>query len=668
LSVQENSKSSYRPEIDGLRAIAVFSVIVTHAGEPFAGILPGGFLGVDVFFVLSGFLITGIISREALEGRFSLKLFYERRTRRILPALIFVSFVSLLGAWVLMSPNQLAAFSQSLVGLVLFASNIYFWLTSGYFAPSSETQAMIHTWSLAVEEQFYLFFPLIFMMLWNRKWVLPGLFLMLAIGIIVADVMARTMPSAAFYLLPARAWELLAGSLAGYMAVRFGLPDGSNGPLIWRSIGKNRNALSWVGLCAVTMPLFLYHSGMTIPGLPLTVPVGGTVLVLLCVQPKGQIYWFLTRSPMVWVGLISYSAYLWHQPVFAFARLSQVGPVSPWTMAILTLVVLGLAWLTWVYVEGPFRSRNRSFRPIAFMIGGAMGILGAIGLMGHLREGFAHERFAPDVVAAFDTASPSPFRDKCHNKPVGEACQYFGNQTPTWAVFGDSHGVEIAYALAKQIEGSDESLLHYTAPGCPPALLFETSASFCSDWTQGVLEDIEAQEERITVVLTYRHTGYLFGKNEAGFPNLPDTPEKIVSGDSKTEKRSLYWQSFTEIVKRLRAAEHRVVLLLPVPEIGHGIEKRILMDGLAAGSPIGETGSHLVSVPRSYYDNRSSSVRERLAMIAATDPEIELLDPVESFCNLDDCFAVRNGKSYYFDDDHPSIYGATRIVQQLTAK
>lgn len=342
----------YRPDIDGLRSVAVLPVILFHAGfETFSG----GFVGVDVFFVISGYLITSIVIAEHVEGRFSFRRFYERRARRILPALFFVILCCLPFAWAWMMPYEFEEFGRSIAATMLFVSNVFFWMESDYFAASAELKPLLHTWSLAIEEQYYFILPcVVFLalrggmrMVWG---VLAGcaalsFLLMLAIVFVFPH---GPLPSANFYLLPSRAWELLAGSLLAVFLLRREPPQG---PVA--AIG------GLIGLAMIVGSILLLDDTVPFPSHWTLLPVIGTVMVLLCGTAPGGVGWILGWRPLVGIGLISYSAYLWHQPIFAFARLRMGEHVDPVVMAGLAVLSLLLAWATWRFVERPFRDRDR---------------------------------------------------------------------------------------------------------------------------------------------------------------------------------------------------------------------------------------------------------------------------------------------------------------------
>ena len=345
----KNPSIGYRPEIDGLRAIAVLPVILFHGGfEIFAG----GFVGVDIFFVISGFLITSIILSDLEHQRFSVKRFYERRARRILPALLFVVLACLPFAYAWMLPSELEQFGQSLLAVATFSANLFFWSTQAYFGPAAELQPMLHTWSLAVEEQYYLFIPLALLWFWSLgKRRLFGLILLAAIlSLLIAEWGWRHEPKANFYLLPTRAWELLVGSLIAF-APR---------PTALAGFGA-RTLQQWgpvAGLGLVVYSLFWFDESTPIPSVYALAPVGGTALIIATTTPGHPVSRLLTARPLVAIGLISYSAYLWHQPLFAFARIRMLEEPGLILATVLSLLSLVLAYLSWRFVEAPFRRRN----------------------------------------------------------------------------------------------------------------------------------------------------------------------------------------------------------------------------------------------------------------------------------------------------------------------
>ncbi|MEL6544191.1 MAG: acyltransferase, partial [Myxococcota bacterium] len=364
---------SYRPELDGLRALAVLSVIGFHAEIPG---FSGGYLGVDVFFVLSGYLITRIIRRELTDGTFSLRRFYERRARRILPALLLVAIVSIPIGWFYLPPHRMTQFCDSLISLLTFSTNFHFYFESDYFAPAVAESIWVHGWSLALEEQFYVLFPLALLLLRNRPALTQAtcMVLVLTLSFALAVFVSSSDGEASFYLLPMRAWELLAGAIVSFERDEYASP--------WTS---------GLGLALIAA------SVAVLPEVPpgwMTVPaVAGTMLLLR----YGRGFGVLSYRPWVAIGLVSYSAYLWHQPIFVLARLRSTGPLSPITTSVCIAATGVLAAASWYAFEQPFRRRLRGRTVASTLMAFALG-LAAFAVAGRWSGGFP-ERFPSDEAA-----------------------------------------------------------------------------------------------------------------------------------------------------------------------------------------------------------------------------------------------------------------------------
>jgi peptidoglycan/LPS O-acetylase OafA/YrhL len=352
MSAYNNMK--YRPEIDGLRALAVVPVILFHAGFE---LFSGGFVGVDVFFVISGYLITTILIEDIENKRFSIVNFYERRARRILPALFFVMLVCIPFAWMLLSDAALNKFGNGLIGVSLFISNVVFWKQQGYFDESAELNPLLHTWSLAVEEQYYVLFPIFLILAWRfgKNRVFWMIVVMAAISLLLSEWGWRNKATANFYLAPTRAWELFAGSIAAFVIQRQGV--------------QKNNLLSLIGLAAIVFSILFYDDTTPFPSVYALLPVLGVVLLLLHADSETFAAKLLSTKGFVAFGLISYSAYLWHQPFFAFFRIYKkeitLNIYASLGLVFLTFVI---AYLSWRFVEKPFRSKANFSKLSLFLL------------------------------------------------------------------------------------------------------------------------------------------------------------------------------------------------------------------------------------------------------------------------------------------------------------
>ena len=446
---------NYRREIDGLRAIAVLPVILFHAGfDTFAG----GFVGVDVFFVISGYLITSIILHEQANGTFTLGSFYERRARRILPALFLVMAVCIPFAWLWMLPGEFEDFGQSLIATSLFTSNMLFWHEAGYFDVTAELKPLLHTWSLAVEEQYYLIFPMFMIVAAQRgrRWALTALGVVAAGSLALAEWGPLT-NAARFFLLPTRIWELLIGVFAAYYLV-------TEDPRTRVQTRWLLEALGIAGIVLIFYAVFMFDEKTHFPGLNALIPTVGAVLIVLFAQPGTLTARFLGLRPLVGVGLISYGLYLWHQPLFAFARIRSFDAIEPSTFLLLTVAAFILAYASWALVEGHFRNRaNRgrgamvalpSALVVTFMITGIDAHMGRQ----NIKELFFkenHDRFQQLISAEqnrvrweftisdckFQVSKLTPARE---DKLRACAAEH-GSGT---LILGDSHAIDLFAAIA----------------------------------------------------------------------------------------------------------------------------------------------------------------------------------------------------------------------------
>jgi peptidoglycan/LPS O-acetylase OafA/YrhL len=506
----------YRAEIDGLRALAVVPVILFHAGFE---LFSGGFVGVDVFFVISGYLITTILIEDIENKRFSIVNFYERRARRILPALFFVMLVCLPFAWMWMLPSQMKDFSQSLVAVSLFASNILFWRESGYFAAAAEEKPLLHTWSLAVEEQYYVLFPIFLILAWRfgKNRVFWMIVVMAAISLLLSEWGWRNKATANFYLAPTRAWELFSGSIAAFVVQKYGV--------------QKNNLLSLVGLVAIIFSIFFYDEATPFPSIYALVPVLGVVLLVLYANKETIAAKLLSTKGFVGIGLISYSAYLWHQPLFAFARIRSLEYPSLLLFSLLSLTSLVLAYFSWRYVEKPFRDKNAISRTQIFSISLVLiTSFSAAGLGGYFYhnqfESIWLERQTPEVRSIYEVLNkenPSTSNWGAKSETIQEigSCVFNVRELSSdvetrivecreqhgkgLLVLGDSHAIDLFGVIASREEQS--FLIGVTQGFCRP----HNNHSYCH--YDRVLQFITENPELFGLVI-YEQAGFhLLRKN-----------------------------------------------------------------------------------------------------------------------------------------------------------
>jgi peptidoglycan/LPS O-acetylase OafA/YrhL len=666
----------HRPEIDGLRAVAVLPVILYHAG---ASLFSGGYVGVDVFFVISGFLITGILLQEMAEARFSLIGFYERRARRILPALAVVMLCTLPFAWMWMQPIAFKAFAKSLVATTAFSSNILFWLESGYFAPSTLEKPLLHTWSLAVEEQYYLVFPLVLMglMRFGRKPAVIAIGTVALLSLGLAQLGRHLDTTANFYLAPSRAWELLAGSLCAF------LPETAK--------PRSSQVLSLLGLGLIAYAVFAFDWLTPFPSLYTLAPVVGTVLVLTFASENTWVGRLLSTRPFVAVGLISYSAYLWHQPLFAFARIRSLGVPAPWLMALLVVVTLLLAWASWRWVEQPFRRRTGpsafSRRQVFTAAAAVTALFISAGMIGFLGDGLSG-RFPARTQAAMMASvraveDINPYRGTCHMETGRHfqhplpACADFMTDQIDVAIIGDSHASALALPVQQQLKALSMTSYSATYTGCVgvPRLerVFGVLGHQCSEFMTEMTAFLK-QEKVPTVVVASRWTFFWDGRRfdngeggvEFGSPDYLDLEAHRFDATPADDeaRRARVLQAYVDGIRQL-AEQFDVVLVYPIPEAGWNVPEQVAKRAMFGGGPDAEP----LTTDYAVYRARNGPV---IAAFDAIDsPHVLRVKPAEILCDTfvpGRCINADSKTIFYADDDHISLSGAAYIAPEIVAR
>ena len=616
----------YRGEIDGLRALAVIPVILFHAGFE---LFSGGFVGVDVFFVISGYLITTILIEDIENKRFSIVNFYERRARRILPALFFVMLACIPLAWMWMLPNQMKDFSHSLIAVSLFVSNILFWQESGYFDAAAEEKPLLHTWSLAVEEQYYVLFPIFLILAWRfgKNRVFWMIVVMALISLLLSEWGWRNMPSANFYLAPTRAWELFAGSIAAFMVQKHGV--------------QKNNALAFLGLAAIIFSIFFYDETTPFPSVYALVPVLGVVLLVLYADKETLAAKLLSTKGFVGIGLISYSAYLWHQPLFAFARIKYIDEPPYQIFLLLLFGSIGLAVMSWRYIEKPFRSKEFIASKTVFLISG-IGIFtfSLIGLtlpsMDMLRFDKQQQMIISDGKqnhlimknSAYDRYGCFFEYSQDASHLIESECIRVSNK-PRLILFGDSESAHLYEGMIKAFP--DKHVMQFTGTGCT-AINFETNNNRCKKF-------YSLFESKI-------------------IPSLKDNDTVVVSSRWWNAFRKIEEEEFSsslkEILSLIKEKTNNVIVFTNAPgfQINPYETLAITLNGIT------DTSVFLPSRVKLDSDLVIKSVGAEL--------NVTVFDIGKSLCKTNGACLFKDSEDYlYFDQGHFSYHGSELVSKEF---
>ena len=629
----------YRPDIDGLRGVAVVAVALFHFGIPG---FTGGFAGVDVFFVISGYLITSLIQPEIAAGRFSIAWFYERRIRRLFPALLSVVAFSGIAGLLLFQPHDLRLLYQSVVATVLFAANFLFWKTTGYFDPAADTRPLLHAWSLAVEEQFYIVFPVI-LMLAARYLPRRAGWLLLALAILsfaAGVVLTQSDPSGAYYLPLARFWELLIGALLALRPVP--LPPSA----AWR------NAAAVLGLALIGYGVFAFSRQTPFPGTNALLPCAGTALLIVAGMNGGcRVSRLLSLRPVVFVGLISYSLYLWHWPLLVFAQYFLIRELTVPEKAILLAASFLVAAASWRYIEMPFRgSRGLLPRTALFTTAGAVSLLFiAVAAAGHFyRSGPS----GTQTLAAKARVLP---HQHCLNREIskiqsGELCVLGagGQARPTFLLWGDSHAGALAPAIDRIAGRMGRAGLFAGQAGCLPFRGVERHDRHdlrCREFNDAVERLLEQNREIRTVFLVARWAMYTEGSRTEDA-----TGAAVLIAPGRVEENALAFQKGLEqTLGALAGGGREVVFVTQVPEIGWDVPAIV-----ARSRAFGRRPPEPPSLEA--YRARQRTVTDIVRDISQRYP-LRLVDVSRPLCPHSTCLIERGGQFLYLDSNHLSAHG-----------
>lgn len=612
--------SKYRPDIDGLRAVAVLAVVAFHAAP---GRLPGGFIGVDIFFVISGYLISSILLNSLNKGSFSIVEFYKRRVRRIFPALFVVLLASAIAGWFFLLPSEYQQLGKHIAAGTAFVSNFALWNESGYFDISAMFKPLLHLWSLGIEEQFYIFWPIMLWFAYRRKWPMPSSIAIIAVASFALNIyMTKSDAASAFYLPLPRFWELLVGALLACT------------PQISKIAGtaKVSNLSSAFGMAFILAGFFLISEMSAFPGWWAALPVAGSAM-LIAAGPNALLNkWLLSNRAMVWIGLISYPLYLWHWPILSFLRILEGQEIMQYKRVIAVLVAFILAWLTYWLIEKPVRKSANS-KSIVMVLLLLMASVGIFGVTAYSTGGFKNMASAmPKVANAGDIGQAEFFayiKDgfyPCTPKAIwnevapelgGVRCyQSKPSDLKTLAIIGDSHAEHLFIGVAESLPL--DNVVFYPTGDMP----------FTSNKQLDKTFNYVLNEPSINAVML----------------------NAIWARKVELSKFSDWKRDLNETVDRLTSAGKTVYLIDDVPDFSFQPSRCKFIGRLGIDNKCRDEDTQDYDIYRPVFDE-----------IAMRNNKVRVIHTYESFCREGYCEMAENGNLLFRDDHHLNINGSKKI-------
>ncbi len=661
-----NPNFTYRPDIDGLRAVAILLVVIFHAYPKF---LKGGFIGVDIFFVISGYLITSIILKQQSQNNFSLLDFYSRRIKRIFPSLIVVLTFALVAGWYILLENEYELLGKHIAAGSIYISNFVLQNESGYFDIDSELKPLLHLWSLAIEEQFYLAFPLL-LILGRRFHVNPLVIIStcLSVSFLLNVIQIDDKPTEVFFFPTSRAWELLIGSLIAYLSIH--------------SIGKKQaeqfsNWLAWFGVLLIfTAWIFLNSKTILFPSWWALMPTIGAASLIFA----GEKAWFnrkiLASRVAIFIGLISYPLYLWHWALLSFIRITEIE--KPKALLRLSVIVVSfiLAWLTYYFVERNIRFQKSKFISLGLLI--CLLIIGAAGYFVKYQKGFPnhHHELLTQTDNSLEPNQKIYLTNKLQTKECLEKYKQLTNgdnsllpsfcliqddkKDPTVLLFGDSHANHLYSGLLEQISISD-NFMNLGSGGCLPFFDAPTSNEKCTQLEKDMLEMVITSSSIKTIIISARS---MTNENKVTYLSKQNVLLRVfVNSDSKltTDPFITFQNSIRETLQRLSAANKKIVFLLDTPDLEFSpyacVARPWRFSGASVKTPC--------AILRSNVDNSRKKYLEIVTQVLSEFPAVKVLDPIPVLCDTDYCRAEKEGKMLYHDSHHLNEAGAIYLGKHL---
>jgi peptidoglycan/LPS O-acetylase OafA/YrhL len=642
-----SNKNDYRPDIDGLRAIAVLSVLCFHA---FPSLLQGGFVGVDIFFVISGYLISKHIWEELAAGTYSLKTFYARRVRRIFPALTFVLAACLGMGWIILSPNEYEQLGKHVTAGSLFVSNLVFWKEAGYFDNAADTKPLLHLWSLGIEEQFYIVWPLLLAFFWrNTRYFVIGFLLLFSISLLYSISLVQHDAVADFYSPLTRFWELAIGASTAYLRTRnYALSD------------VQRNQIAWSGLLLIALSVTLVEKTYLFPGAWALLPTLGAASLILAGEPAMLNRKFLSHPVLVWVGLISYPLYLWHWPLLSFARIMESGvPSASLRVTLLSLSVF-LAWLTYRFIERPTRLSPRA-KSVVIVLCVAMLVLAVTGETIRKLSGIETRKMTMlngDPASLVLGADRNKLQHECGlaeaQNPLFQYCLSSG-LNPQFALLGDSKAEALLYGLVRESKPD----MHWSMIG-------SVSPSFTSDRISEqqisknklAFQAVQKSESIKTVIWVLSIHGLFSLDAETGFIVEKQLPEEQVT-------------AYSSAIRSLEHAGKRVIFVIDNPTFP---DPKSCISGGVTNSPwlnqfLRRKENPHCQTRYTDYLNGMSLYWQFAEKLQRVNPNLIVYNPTDLLCDVaeNNCSVVKNGKFLYSYGNHISDYANSMIAKDMLA-
>jgi len=649
-----------RREIDGLRALAVVPVVFFHAG---LDVFSGGFIGVDVFFVISGYLITYLILEELSKSSFSLVDFYERRARRILPALFVVMAISTIISWFVLLPSQMQEFAQSLGAVTIFLSNVFFHSKSGYFSSDVDEKPMLHTWSLAVEEQFYIIFPLMLMALYVKRkhfvyWVLIAITIS---SFLLAEYLSRHASELNFYIMPTRAWELLLGSMSAYFIFHKNTPP-------------SNSLFAATGLFLILLSIFFIDESVRYPSVYTLPAVVGTCLIITfstgTVTAK-----LLSLRALVFIGLISYSAYLWHQPLLAFARVIFIGEASlPLTLSLGILAFI-IAWVSYLFIETPFRNKASGEFIISRKRIVQLSILCStfflfIAVAGHVKKGFPQRFSLPSEVAKTIERSTNAY--ECFDLPTPHKSDRWGcdigvgneESDHDFLVWGDSHLLVTYNSFVDAAKQKKKKGFYTGIRQCTPflgihALRFDQGERNCHLMNKRVFSFVKKHKIPKIILVSrwsYYSVGGYSGDDISFIGTMPDSDKTLQIS------RAAYLKGLSNTIDAYSKIGTKILVLEQVPHQKVNPEEAYFR-AYRERNP--KNALSALSVSREAHLEMQSFVMIEFAKAKKGNPNVEVIPTTDVFCDHKVCHIGDAKNSFYYDEDHVSVEGSKLLTKRI---